>query len=116
VRYFNGSIGPKAAVLDVHSSYECEHRGSIALKITNVSATRVEVSVLDAYTGNVITRRLDPHETLADEWSLDKFHNWYDLIVTVAGDATFNYRLAGHVETGRDSFSDPALGGLVLKG
>ena len=116
VRYFNGSIGPKAAVLDVHSSYECEHRGSIALKITNVSATRAEVSVLDAYTGNVITRRLDPHETLADEWSLDKFHNWYDLIVTVAGDATFNYRLAGHVETGRDSFSDPALGGLVLKG
>ena len=30
---------------------------------------------------------------------------------------TFNYRLAGHAETGRDSFSDPALGGLVtLKG
>jgi hypothetical protein len=34
-----------------------------------------------------------------------------------ASDPTFNYRLAGHVETGKDSFSDPALGGLVtLKG
>ena len=47
----------------------------------------------------------------------DEFHGWYDLIVTVAGDPTFKYRLAGHVETGQDSFSDPALGGLVtLKG
>jgi len=35
------------------------------------------------------------------------------LIVTVAGDPTFNYRLAGHVETGPDSISDPAL--VVLK-
>jgi phospholipase C len=34
-------------------------------------------------------------------------------MVTVAGDPTFEYRLAGHVETGKDSFSDPALGGLV---
>ena len=49
--------------------------------------------------------------------SLDQFYGWYDLIVTVAGDPTFKYRLAGHVETGEDSFSDPALGGLVtLKG
>jgi phospholipase C len=49
--------------------------------------------------------------------SLDQFFGWYDLIVTVAGDPSFAYRLAGHVETGRESFSDPALGGLVtLKG
>jgi phospholipase C len=51
------------------------------------------------------------------EVRLDEFFGWYDLIVTVAGDSTFNYRLAGHVETGQDSFSDPALGGLItLKG
>jgi phospholipase C len=49
--------------------------------------------------------------------SLRQFYGWYDLIVAVAGDPTFNYRLAGHVETGKDSFSHPALGGLVtLKG
>ena len=55
--------------------------------------------------------------TFEGELSLDQFYGWYDLIVTVAGDPTFQYRLAGHVETGKDSFSDPALGGLVtLKG
>jgi hypothetical protein len=38
---------------------------------------------------------------------------WYDLIVKVSGDASFRYQLAGHVETGKESISDPALGGLV---
>ncbi|MGA7318304.1 MAG: phospholipase C, phosphocholine-specific [Silvibacterium sp.] len=136
VRYFNGSIGSRAAVLDVRSRYKIgdhgwddrdwgngngddhgSERGAIiGWKITNVAGTRVEVSVLDAYTGDVSTRLLHPRETFEDELSLDKLHNWYDLIVTVAEDPTFKYRLAGHVETGRDSFSDPALGGLTLKG
>jgi phospholipase C len=69
--------------------------------------------VLDAYTGDAITRFLRPHETFEDERWLSRFYGWYDLIVTVAEDPSFNYRLAGHVETGRDSFTDPALGGLV---
>jgi phospholipase C len=118
VRYFNGGIGSSAAVLDVRPSYNSEEsRGSIAWTITNVAAKNAEVSVLDAYTGESSKRLLEPHETFEDNLSLDQFHGWYDLIVTVAGDPTFKYRLAGHVETGEDSFSDPALGGLVtLKG
>lgn len=73
--------------------------------------------MLDAYSGNEVTRLLGPRETLADEWSSPDFLGWYDLMVTVAQDPTFKYRLAGHVETGRDGFTDPALGGLVtLKG
>jgi len=35
---------------------------------------------------------------------------WYDLTLTVGADPTFRQQLAGHVETGRDSASDPALG------
>jgi phospholipase C len=121
VRYFKGSIGGRAAVLDVHSSYGTEERGSLRWRITNVSNHNAAVSVLDAYSGNLVTRLLRPyesfHETFEDEWSLHQFHGWYDLIVTVAEDDTFKYRLAGHVETGRDSFSDPALGSLItLKG
>lgn len=112
VRYFNGSIGTGAAALDVQSSYERRDDGSITLRISNV-ANRAEVRILDAYAGNSITRLLNPHETLEEELTLDRFHGWYSVIVTVDGDHTFQYRLAGHVETGRDSFSDPALGGLV---
>jgi phospholipase C len=118
VRYFNGSIGSSAAVLDVRSSYDRDDdRGSLEWSITNLAADHAEVSVLDAYTGESSRWLLRPGETFEGEVSLRQFHGWYDLIVTVAGDATFKYRLAGHVETGKDSFSDPALGGLItLKG
>ena len=117
VRYFKGSIGSSAAALEVSSQYDRDESGSISWRVTNVAGAPAEVTVLDAYTGNSVNQNLQPNETVHKKLSLRRFFGWYDLIVTVAGDATFNYRLAGHVETGKDSFSDPALGGLVtLKG
>ncbi len=117
VRYFNGSTGSSAAVLGVSSSYGVADGGSIGWKITNLTANDADVSVLDAYTGKLSAQHLQSGETFAGDLLLGQFFGWYDLIVTVAGDATFEYRLAGHVETGADSFSDPAMGGLVaLKG
>ena len=117
VRYFKGSLGSAAAALDIRSGYEGEGCGSIRWRITNVASTQAEVSVLNAYAGNTRTQLLHPGGRFEERLRLDEFFGWYDLIVTVAGDSTFNYRLAGHVETGQDSFSDPALGGLItLKG
>jgi phospholipase C len=117
VRYFKGNVGSKAAALNVLSSYDTDDRGSILWKITNAGASQAEVSVMDAYSGNVVQRFIQPQGTFSGSLSLHKFYGWYDLIITVAGDSTFKYRLAGHVETGEDSISDPALGGLVtLKG
>jgi phospholipase C len=115
VRYFTGSTGSNAARLDVFSEYRRHDSGSIQWAVANVGGGKVDVNVLDAYTGNSVSRHLGPDGFLDGELLLEKF-GWYDLIVTVAGDPSFNYRLAGHVETGRDSFSDPALGGLTLKG
>jgi len=116
VRYFNGSIGSSAAVLKVRSSYGTDGGGSIAWNIANLGA-KGAVTVLDAYTGETNTQSLDHGDDFQGELSVGQFHGWYDIIITVAGDPTFKYRLAGHVETGADSFSDPALGGLVtLKG
>jgi phospholipase C len=116
-RYFNGSTGSSAAVLGVSSSYGVATGGSIALKITNLTANDADVEVLDAYTGKSNTSHLKGNQSSQGELSLGEFFGWYDLIITVAGDTTFQYRLAGHVETGADSFTDPAMGGLVtLKG
>jgi len=118
VRYFNGSVGSTVAVLDVRSGYGgANDPASIGWAITNVTANDADVTVLDAYTGKSTTLHLQSHQTSQGQLSLDEFYGWYDLIVTVAEDSTFKYRLAGHVETGKDSFSDPAMGGLVtLKG
>jgi phospholipase C len=114
VRFFKRSITSGAAALDVVSSYDDD---DLELRITNLSGTQAEISLLDAYTGNLTKHVLQHNQTLEDELPVKQFHGWYDLIITVAGDPIFNYRLAGHVETGKDRFSDPALGGLVaLKG
>ena len=114
VRYFKGSIGSSAAILDVQSICVFEDFGLIGWTITNVGSHNATVNVLDAYSGNRVTRLLQPHEKMFEAgWPLHEYFGWYDLVVTVAQDATFECRLAGHVETGRDSFSDPALGGLV---
>jgi phospholipase C len=97
----------------VVSRYGREDHGAIELKITNVGTDGADVTVLNAYTGNTRTKHLQPEHQFNNELESEQFGNWYDLIVTVAGDASFNYRLAGHVETGEDSISDPVMGGLV---
>ena len=113
IRYFNGSVGAGAAILKVSNSYDTANGGSIGWSVTNIAASVAEVSVLNAYTGNISSANLGSSQTLAEDLSLGQFHGWYDLIITAGEDPTFQYRLAGHVETGEDSFTDPALGGLV---
>ena len=44
------------------------------------------------------------------EWPLAASHHWYDLSLTSDSDPAFLRRLAGHVETGGASISDPAFG------
>jgi phospholipase C len=113
LRSFSGSIGSHAALLDVVSSYGTHGRGEIALAITNVTHVQAEVTVVDAYTGRSVTALVDPLQTFEDKRPIAEFGGWYDRIVKVSADASFKYELAGHVETGEDSISDPALGGLV---
>lgn len=42
--------------------------------------------------------------------SLDDSFDWYDFVIEVESDATFLQRVAGHVETGEASASDPRFG------
>jgi phospholipase C len=46
--------------------------------------------------------------------SLSRSANWYDFTVTVAELPGFIRRFAGRVETGADSWSDPAQGGQAI--
>jgi phospholipase C len=111
VRSFAGGVA--GVRLDLRSSYEADDTGALGWRVTNLTARTVTVKVTDAYTGQYRVERLEQRESLDDSRSLAAFRGWYDVIVTVAEDAGFEYRLAGHVETGRDSISDPALGGLL---
>ncbi len=112
-RYYKGSVGRFAGILDVRTRYDKDDHGSVGLRITNVGTSKATVVVQDAYTGEHNLRLLSPGQSFESDQRCDRFFGWYDLVLKITEDPTFLWRFAGHVETGRDSYSDPALGGLV---
>jgi phospholipase C len=113
LRAFKGGVsGRGRANLDVRASYD-EARNRITVMISNHALQLAKVSVLDKYTGRIVKRVLEPGESVSKHWSLTRLFGWYDLVITVDEDPGFEYHFAGHLETGRDSISDPAIGGLI---
>ncbi len=108
-RSFKGSVdSADKANLAVSVDFDFDH--GITLEIVNKSRARAELRITDAYGKQTLRRSLAAHESLIWHWSTDDSHGWYDLTLEVEGDATFGQQLAGHVETGKDSMSDPLIG------
>lgn len=82
----------------------------LLLELVNNGSAAAHVTLTDAY-GNDCGRGLRLAAGARDELSIrtDRAHGWYDVRVSVQGDAAYLRRLAGHVETGRSSSSDPAI-------
>ena len=80
-----------------------------ALVIRNLTSTRQSIAMSDrAYGVAPATIVLTGGETRRVRLNLTASHGWYDRQF-VAGDQV--WRMAGHVEDGKPSFSDPAAGG-----
>ncbi len=94
----------------VKSSYEARE-SEIIVTVTNKGATGAHAIVTDAYTGRRVVEFLAAGKSFVKRFELDDAYGWYNLAVTTDADPSFTQVLAGHVETGRDSFSDPAIGG-----
>ncbi|HTO10714.1 MAG TPA: alkaline phosphatase family protein, partial [Candidatus Binatia bacterium] len=58
---------------------------------------------------DTVVRDLSAGESFRPRWWLGKSFGWYDLLIRVDTDPGFLRQLAGHVENGRDSASDPAI-------
>jgi len=114
LRAFKGSTARDASKLLIRASYD-KGRVAITLSLTNVGTRKVEVNVRDAYRGKDAEQKLEPRHTAALVFPLDRSGGWYDLSVTVDGDAGFAAQYAGHVETGEDSISDPGMGRVRIK-
>lgn len=115
LRHFKGSTRPHAPLLRVQARHEFGDEGAaLAWQLHNAGSVVASVNLLDAYEGRRIVHQLYPHESLTRSWALEATHGWYDLVVTVAEDGESGARICGHVETRRDSWSDPALGGAKL--
>ena len=112
-RTFKGSVAAIGnANLDVTATYHAGHDGGLTIDIQNRGAVSAGiVTVTDAYgKKSVVLTFHDQCNRVSAHWRLDRSFNWYDLTIEFDGDAQFRQQLAGHVETGHDSASDPALG------
>jgi len=109
LRAFKGSItGRGKANLEIRSIYDARHSG-ITLYIQNRGEAVSKLSILDAYTGDTFAYTLAPGQSLEKSWSLEPSGGWYNFTVGVESDSSFKQQLAGHIETGNDSITDPAI-------
>jgi phospholipase C len=111
LRTFKGSIADGSANIASSLIYDIQSNGAI-LGIHNHARTPCEVKVSEHYTHQSINLRLEPNGEQSEFWSLGGSYGWYDLTITTSSDSRFRHRLAGHLETGRDSMSDPAIGAV----
>jgi phospholipase C len=110
-RSFKGSLHRGGANLTVRAMYHADREcGSLSLEIQNRGFSLSKLRTVDAYTRQHVVQSVQPGEIVRQQWPLDGSFGWYDLTITVEGDGDFKQQLAGHVETGRDSMTDPSLG------
>jgi phospholipase C len=101
--------GGSMANLESSAIYD-GHKNGIVLEIQNRGETHVRVRVFDSYKNTTTDHELRPDEKIREFRSLQEFHGWYDFTIETESDPSFQRRLAGHLEAGYDSMSDPAFG------
>jgi len=113
LRTFGGDIGiaTHGAAPELAASYDTVN-SAIVLLLANPGTATCTLTVRPNHyrLGAPRTYVLGPGQSTEDTWSLAASANWYDLTVTSDSDANYVRRLAGHIENGQASFSDPAIG------
>jgi len=89
--------------------------GNLEIKVTNLSKTKdYTVELKDnAYKTNPKSNTIKAGLHSALVLDLSKSFNWYDFSATIKGFEDFEKRYAGHIETGKQSFTDPLMGEVV---
>jgi phospholipase C len=106
--------GRPIEALEVSQRYDGA-AGTLLIDLHNAGAEPLAVRTANAYAGGKgRLHRLAPGARVLDAWRIAEAGHWYDVSVVTAEDLRFLRRLAGHIETGRPSRSDPALDGLPV--
>ncbi|GBQ90769.1 phospholipase C [Acetobacter nitrogenifigens DSM 23921 = NBRC 105050] len=86
-------------------------KGALVLEIANSASTPKQLTLRDNAYGAVDRNLAVPAMgKMTQTLDLEDSHHWYDLAVTVSDETGNEIRVAGHVETGRASITDPAMG------
>ncbi len=115
LRAFKGRMHDgQFALLEAH--VECHHEGDKSLRLTvaNFGTRPAMLRIRDNYSGDSWASDLSPDDVFERERSCARHFGWYDLVITSDQDVDFRWQFAGHIENGRESISDPALGRSVV--
>ncbi len=111
-RRFAGDLKAATGAKHVAPEVRCACDGHhLRLVLSNPGNKPVKVTVKpNAYSRQAArTFVLAAGDTVSDHWQLASTMGWYDLSVTTEASASYLRRLAGRVENGRPSVSDPAI-------
>ncbi|HHX4059155.1 phospholipase C, phosphocholine-specific [Burkholderia contaminans] len=108
-RRFAGSAAADAgAKPEITPCYDTAN-GDVYVTIANAGTGALTVTATDvAYGGAPRTLMVPAGQRVEARWDLSCSSHWYDLQFAVAGNAGWTRRIAGHVETGKPSLTDPA--------
>ncbi|KVT80425.1 phospholipase C, phosphocholine-specific [Burkholderia territorii] len=108
-RRFAGSAAADAAAKpEITPCYDVAN-GDVYVTIANAGTSTLTVTATDvAYGGAARTLTIPAGQRVEAHWDLSCSSHWYDLQFAVAGNAGWVRRIAGHVETGKPSITDPA--------
>jgi phospholipase C len=85
----------------------------VEAQVTNISSRPVVITVTDeSYKTGSQTHTVAPGQKMTVPIKSSKSHGWYDFSVQPK-DSSASMRYAGRVETGRNSYTDPLMGGMV---
>jgi len=107
LRVYQGSVANAAVMPEISLSYDTVNR-RLQLIMSNAGSSTCTFTVSNGYVGaDVRIYSVPAHGSATDTWDLSGFANWYDLKVTVAEANGWLRRVAGHMEDGAPSSSEP---------
>jgi len=110
LRTFAGSLeGAIAMVLSTAVSYDVE-KNLVTLTVANKGSKACVVTVVNGYTKGTTKQSVEAGTVWAMTVGLAKTYGWYDLLVQAGDAGEFVRQVAGHLETGKDSMTDPLIG------
>jgi phospholipase C len=95
----------------VHERRGSEISGNVEVRLRNVGQAPIAVTLQDnSYKTATVAKKVAAGVTTSVVLRLGKSHGWYDFSVSSDGNVAVA-RYAGHVDTGKPSFSDPVMAG-----
>ena len=101
-------VGAMQDALAVQLRYQ-PTKNRLLLQIISTSKAPHTIQIRDqAYGARAVQKRAEAGQTIQLAWDVSHSQGWYDLQISSPQLPAFAHRLAGRMETGHDSVSDPA--------